>query len=646
MPMAARPAKKKKKVKKNGKAHKAAKAANADDEPTTEADEEPATSDDPPVKTSGKQRKAKKGKASEGIEAGSPEKQSRKTKKKRKAKLKEGKDSTASTAAPASESEETAAKEGSASAKRQAEDVAVPPKKKIRTEGNAIETQSTAAAATATAAPPAAAYRATHKIQVRPGCPEPFQSFRDAELHMGRFLIESLRDQGYTNPTPIQAQAWPIIIKGEDVVAVSKTGSGKTCAFLLPALVRIARRQCKAQFSEDKVLARPTTVVVTPTRELAQQIEVEGDKFADAVGARVVSIFGGVPKGEQLRDLKRGVDILVTTPGRVLDFVAGNSTRELGPVISLKSCSYLVLDEADKMLDMGFEKDVRKILLHCMKGGTPEEVLQGTRRQTLFFTATWPKTVHQVAAYFTNQKAWHIRIGQNLSGTLTADANIKQKVFVVSQAEKQEKLKHILSGTLKHGETALVFAMTKKTCDILEKELTWDPLKPGPILCGWCKSIHGDKEQPDRDKILDTFRQMTADPNNKHKGVLVATDVAARGLDIPGVALVVIYDMSDGKMKATESGMEAYVHRVGRTGRAGRAGKAVAFFTPDDRGAGDLVKMLRDCGQEVSKSLEDLASRNELFENDARGKGKGRGHPNRSSNGKGKGKGKGPPRKR
>jgi len=454
----------------------------------------------------------------------------------------------------------------------------------------------------------ASSYKKTHEIVVGAGCAEPMQTFQVAEEKLGAALTAALRAQGFSSPTPIQAQAWPVALQGDDVVAVAKTGSGKTCGFLLPALVKILAQGPKPLQSGLRRIARPSVLIIAPTRELAVQIFDTAQKFSEVVAARFVVIYGGVDKGKQVRELQAGADALVCTPGRLVDFMKGNPSQNLPPTISVEAVTYLVLDEADRMLDMGFEEDIHKVVDQCPKSGTSEEALSCTTRQTLFFTATWPKQVHKAAAAFTNPSAVQIRVGQGAGGTrLTSNPNVTQRVLVIQENEKLNKLKDVIRGTLRPGEAAIVFARRKTTCNDLAKELSWTSAPSEPAICTWCEAIHGDKDQWEREEILSSFRELTnGERGGNHKAVLVATDVASRGLDIPGVALVVIYDFCD-PMLPPDSGVESYVHRIGRTGRAGKPGKAITFFTHRDLGAHKLAALLRDAGQVVPPALTEMA---------------------------------------
>eukprot|EP00747_Dinoflagellata_sp_TGD_P100927 gnl/TRDRNA2_/TRDRNA2_168189_c3_seq2.p1 gnl/TRDRNA2_/TRDRNA2_168189_c3~~gnl/TRDRNA2_/TRDRNA2_168189_c3_seq2.p1 ORF type:complete len:299 (+),score=71.82 gnl/TRDRNA2_/TRDRNA2_168189_c3_seq2:80-898(+) len=250
---------------------------------------------------------------------------------------------------------------------------------------------------------------------------------------------------------------------------------------------------------------------------------------------------------------------------------------------------------------MGFEPDIRKIIGECPKTGEPKEgggasgPLAGSMRQTLFFTATWPKAVKEIAASLTSKAALQVRIGQGAGGDrLTANSSVTQEVIVCDPKEKLAKVKELLAKELGANETGIVFSATKGGCDMLERELP----KAGDGKM-WCKAIHGDKEQWQREETLEQFRRLLV---KGERGILVATDVASRGLDIPGVALVLVFDFGRGKA-GMNSGVESYVHRIGRTGRAGKTGRAFTYFTSEDTGAPELVKLLRDAKQKVPPAL-------------------------------------------
>mmetsp|Transcript_9156 Transcript_9156/g.23946 ORF Transcript_9156/g.23946 Transcript_9156/m.23946 type:complete len:648 (+) Transcript_9156:143-2086(+) len=459
-------------------------------------------------------------------------------------------------------------------------------------------------------------FRKTHEIVVSGACPAPLESFDAVESEFGKPLAQRLRAQGYTAPTPIQAQAWPLALQGQDVVGIAKAGTGKTCAFLLPAFARLQHRAPRHPPERDEP-ARPRVLVIVPTRELAQQIAGEAAKFADISCTKVATLYGGVPKLGQVRELKDGPDLVIATPGRLIDFSEGNLAFDRRPLVSFEAVTYLVLDEADRMLDMGFGPDVRKVIGQCPPTGRPQEgggasgPDAGSKRQTLFFTATWPEAVQKTAMEFTSKDATRVRVGQGGVGVkLMANSDVSQNVFVIPQKDKFIRLLHVLHTELLPAETAIVFVKTKRTCDSLEARL-YDPrekLKVGT----WCRGIHSGKEQAARDRIMAAFRAITTGAergkSEGRRAILVATDVAARGLDIPGVALVVVYDFSGGSATAS-IGAETYVHRIGRTARAGKSGKSFAFFTPKDvAGAGDFVHLLKRAGQAVPSELRALAA--------------------------------------
>ena len=330
-------------------------------------------------------------------------------------------------------------------------------------------------------------------------------------------------------------------------MAIAKTGSGKTCGFLLPALASIVARGSQKAPEMQLLDGRwrpgavtPTVIVLAPTRELAIQIHDECAKFCPAAGCRSAVLYGGAAKGDQLRALRSGADVVVATPGRLNDFLEP-PPGFTAPVSAVKA-SYVVLDEADRMLDMGFEPQIKKIFKLCPSA-----------RQTVMFTATWPKAVQKIADSFTT-KPIHIQIGSG-GDKLTANKSITQTVEVLEEEEKFDRCVAILKKELGKDDTCIMFAGTKRRCDFLDRRLK----QSGFSSAG---AIHGDKDQYEREMVLDNFRRGRGN-------ILVATDVAARGLDIPGVAAVLVYDFP--------LQVEDYVHRIGRTGRAGKEGKAFAF---------------------------------------------------------------------
>ncbi|SCU70423.1 ATP-dependent DEAD/H RNA helicase HEL64, putative [Trypanosoma equiperdum] len=356
-------------------------------------------------------------------------------------------------------------------------------------------------------------------------CPPPMSSFDHLCGIVPPYLLKKLTAQNFTAPTPVQAQSWPVLLSGRDLVGVAKTGSGKTLGFMVPALAHIAVQEPLR--SGDG----PMVVVLAPTRELAQQIEEETKKVIPG-DVYCGCVYGGAPKGPQLGLLRRGVHILVATPGRLIDFL--DIKR-----INLHRVTYLVLDEADRMLDMGFEPQVRKICGQIR----PD-------RQTVMFSATWPREIQRLAAEF--QKQW-IRISVG-STELQANKDVTQRFILTQEFAKQDELRKLMQEH--REERVLVFCKMKRTADELERQLRrwgYDAM-----------AIHGDKEQRQREFILARFRK---DP----RLCLVATDVAARGLDIKQLETVINYDFP--------MQIDDYVHRIGRTGRAGAKGDAFTLIT-------------------------------------------------------------------
>ena len=323
----------------------------------------------------------------------------------------------------------------------------------------------------------------------------------------------------------------------------------------------------------------PTVAVLAPTRELATQIQEETAKFGRAIGMFSVCLYGGAPKGMQLRELRSGPQIAIATPGRLNDFLESGA-------VNLGSATYVVLDEADRMLDMGFEPQIRKILARAPPA-----------RQTLFFTATWPKAVVRVAtAILTNP----IQVNIGDTDSLVANKDISQVIEVCGGFQKQQRLMEVLRNPPAQPLKAIVFCSTKRMCDQI-----------GRSMGGMGAVIHGDKEQRERDYIINQFK-------SGRVPVLVATDVAARGLDIKEVNLVVNFDFPNQ--------IEDYVHRIGRTGRAGNKGHAHSFIEPGEGNmARKLIPILRDAGQTVSPEIQEMATRGGGGGGGGRGRGGGGG---------------------
>uniref|UniRef100_A0A8C1LRP0 RNA helicase n=1 Tax=Cyprinus carpio TaxID=7962 RepID=A0A8C1LRP0_CYPCA len=406
-------------------------------------------------------------------------------------------------------------------------------------------------------------------------CPPHIESFHDVD--MGEIIMGNISLSRYTRPTPVQKYAIPIIKTKRDLMACAQTGSGKTAAFLLPVLSQIytegpgeALQAMKnsAQVENGKYGRRkqyPISLVLAPTRELALQIYEEARKVAYRSHVRPCVVYGGADIGQQIRDLERGCHLLVATPGRLVDMM------ERGK-IGLDYCNYLVLDEADRMLDMGFEPQIRRIV---EQDTMPPKGL----RQTMMFSATFPKEIQILARDFLEE---YIFLAVGRVGSTSE--NITQKVVWVEENDKRSFLLDLLNATGKESLT-LVFVETKKGADSLEDFLYREGYS--------CTSIHGDRSQRDREEALHQFRSGRCP-------ILVATAVAARGLDISNVKHVINFDLP--------SDIEEYVHRIGRTGRVGNLGLATSFFN-DKNGniTKDLLDILVESKQEVPSWLESQA---------------------------------------
>jgi len=352
------------------------------------------------------------------------------------------------------------------------------------------------------------------------------QTFND--LHLLKPLAIAVGKEGYKIPTPIQAQSIPPLLKGRDLLGSAQTGTGKTAAFALPVLQNMQQSGGRNR--------RIRTLVLTPTRELAAQILESFQTYGRGLRMTSTVIFGGVSQKAQERALKRGPDILVATPGRLLDLMGQK-------LINLKSVEYFILDEADRMLDMGFIHDVRRVL----------DVLP-EKRQSLFFSATMPPAVAKLADRMLTDP---VRVDV-APKTMTAD-RIDQTLMYVDKGDKKNLLQMLLTDA--NIQRALVFSRTKHGADKICRQLVRADIAAG--------AIHGNKSQNARTRALAAFKK------GKYR-VLVATDIAARGIDVDGVSHVINFDLPN------ES--ESYVHRIGRTARAGKAGKAISFCAGDERG--------------------------------------------------------------
>ncbi|KAI3512545.1 hypothetical protein L1887_19861 [Cichorium endivia] len=394
-------------------------------------------------------------------------------------------------------------------------------------------------------------YRTRREITVEGrDVPKPVKTFSDARFP--EYVMQEIVKAGFTEPTAIQAQGWPMALKGRDLIGIAETGSGKTLAYLLPAIVHVNAQPILAPGDG------PIVLVLAPTRELAVQIQQEATKFGASSKIKNTCIYGGVPKGPQVRDLQKGVEIIIATPGRLIDMLESHHTN-------LRRVTYLVLDEADRMLDMGFEPQMKKIVSQIR----PD-------RQTLYWSATWPKEVELLARQFL-YNPYKVVIG---SQDLKANHSIHQHVDIVTENQKYNKLVKLLDDIM-DGSRILIFMDTKKGCDQITRQLRMD---------GWpALSIHGDKSQAERDWVLSEFKAGKSP-------IMTATDVAARGLDVKDVKYVINYDFP--------GSLEDYVHRIGRTGRAGAKGTAYTFFTAANaRFAKELIAILQEAGQKVNPDL-------------------------------------------
>ncbi|KAK3245908.1 DEAD-box ATP-dependent RNA helicase 52B [Cymbomonas tetramitiformis] len=393
--------------------------------------------------------------------------------------------------------------------------------------------------------------------------PLPISAFDDVTTDLPREIIENIRRCKYTKPTPVQRHAIPISLAGRDLMACAQTGSGKTASFMFPIIAGIMQRGLQPNGRGRK--AFPLALVLSPTRELASQIHEEGRKFAYQTGLRPVVVYGGAPVGNQLREIERQCDILIATPGRLSDLI--ERAR-----VSLSRVAYLALDEADRMLDMGFEPQIRRIV-------EGEDMPPTGVRQTLLFSATFPKDIQRLASDFLHNYIF-LAVGRVGSSTDL----IVQHVEYVQPNDKRSYLMDLIHSV--DGLT-LVFVETKRGADALEDWLT---------RAGFpATTIHGDRTQQEREAALRSFR-------SGQTPVLVATDVAARGLDIPNVTHVINFDLP--------SDIDDYVHRIGRTGRAGKKGLATAFFTEKDMAiARTLADLMSEANQDVPSWLTSLASR-------------------------------------
>ena len=381
-------------------------------------------------------------------------------------------------------------------------------------------------------------------------------------LGLSDALLKAVSKKGYSTPSPIQEKAIPVVLEGRDVLASAQTGTGKTAGFALPILQILSKK--------ERLRNRPVRcLVLTPTRELAAQVYEDVKNYSEFVDIRSTVIFGGVNAKPQIRTLRQGVDILVATPGRLLDLHSQN-------VFSLSKVEFLVLDEADRMLDMGFLRDIKKIL-----------ALMPTRRQNLLFSATFSKEIKQLAGSFLKHPVLVEATPEN-----TTAEKVDQLVYRTNKSSKTALVIHLISEG--NWKQVLIFTRTKHGANRLAQKLE----KAGILSA----AIHGNKSQGARTKALANFKSGKV-------GVLVATDIAARGLDIPLLPHVINYELPNIP--------EDYVHRIGRTGRAGASGMAISIVSVDEneyvRGIEKLLGLKLESevlpGFEPSENLQEVLDR-------------------------------------
>ena len=370
-------------------------------------------------------------------------------------------------------------------------------------------------------------------------------------LGLSQSVVQALALKGYENPTPIQAQAIPTVLTGRDLLGIAQTGTGKTAAFMLPSIDRLVAADKRPKPRSCRML------ILAPTRELAGQIAVSARDYAHFAHLKVVTVFGGTSVGRNKQDLARGVDVCVATPGRLVDLADQRA-------IDLSSVEILVLDEADQMLDLGFIHALKQIVRLLPK-----------QRQTLFFSATMPNAIRQLADQYLTDPA-QVSVAPQAT---TAD-RVEQKVAFCQNGEKQAFLTILLRDGFasKDMDRVLVFTRTKHGADRVVKKLVQAGIR--------ANAIHGNKSQPQREKALGEFRQGGVK-------ILVATDIAARGIDVSGISHVINFELPNVA--------EQYVHRIGRTARAGAAGVAISLCAPDEKA------YLRDIWKLTRANLEEIA---------------------------------------
>ncbi len=364
------------------------------------------------------------------------------------------------------------------------------------------------------------------------------------ELNIIQPIARALKQKGYEHPTPIQAKAIPPMLKGFDVFGTAQTGTGKTAAFAIPILQKLY------ESAADRKTVGIRALVLAPTRELAIQISESFSDYSKGLGLRHLVIYGGVSQNPQTAAIRKGVDILIATPGRLIDLINQG-------FIHLNQVNYFILDEADRMLDMGFAPDIKRIIAKLPK-----------HKQTGFFTATIPNEIKALSDSLLNNP---VRI--NVAPISAPAESVDQSVYFVEKADKRDMLKAIFAS--EEIETALIFTRTKHGADKVVRDLTKNGINAA--------AIHGNKSQQARQRVLQGFKDRTIH-------VLVATDIASRGIDVEKISHVINFELPEVP--------ETYVHRIGRTGRAGESGKAISFCASEERGS------LKDINKLLPQSIE------------------------------------------
>lgn len=433
------------------------------------------------------------------------------------------------------------------------------------------------------------------------GIPDPMRSWKESGLP--KRLLDIVDHVGYTEPSAVQRAAIPIALQSRDLIGVAVTGSGKTAAFLLPLLVYISELPRLDEF-EWRRNDGPYAIILAPTRELAQQIEIEARKFAGPLDFTVVSIVGGHSLEEQTYNLRNGAEIIIATPGRLVDCIERR-------IIVLSQCCYVIMDEADRMIDLGFEEPVNKILdaLPVANEKPDTEDAEDAKamaqhlggkdryRQTMMYTATMPPAVERIARKYLRRPAI-VTIGNIGEAVETVEQRVE---FVTGEDKRKKRLGEILSSR-EFQPPIIVFVNIKRNCDAVARDIKQ--------MMGFSSvTLHGSKTQEQREAALMSVRNGSTD-------VLVATDLAGRGIDVPDVSLVVNFNMA--------TNIESYTHRIGRTGRAGKSGVAITFLGPEDTDVlYDLKQMLAK--STISRVPEELRKHEAAQQKSSRGGGGGGG---------------------